>query len=79
MTWWFSKDEVPALYKEDWDFEYKSKPVLGYLTDGTMRVVFAQQYEDESEVVKWYTSCGEQWDVTSCITHWTELPEPPTK
>lgn len=78
MTQWFSKDTFPALYKEYWDFEYKSKPVLGCMKDGIMKIVFAHRYEDE-DTVNWYSACSERWDWTHWITHWSELPEPPVK
>lgn len=78
MTEWHTKDEIPAMHKEDWDFEYESKPVIGCMKDGTMKIVFAHRYEDE-DIVNWHTACSERWVVTSWITHWTELPEPPIK
>lgn len=78
MTQWFSEDTVPVMYKKDRYFVHNSKPVLGCMKDGAMKVVFAQRYEDE-ETVNWYTADSERRVLTGWITHWSELPEPPVK
>lgn len=76
MSTWFSKDVVPEMGKEDYDFRFTSEPVLGFLSDKTKAVVVAYRYEDEDEVY-WKTNDSEQWNVTSSLKYWCELPSDP--
>ena len=55
----------------------ESLPVLGYCTDGTIRVVVLEWIDEDGEPA-WYTNCSEHWNMGKGVTHWMPLPEPPS-
>lgn len=77
MIVWFDKKVVPMLRQSDWEFEYKSSPVLGLLGGGKMAVVYAVQCEESGDV-EWRTDCSEGWNVTNSLVCWSNLPENPS-
>ena len=59
-----------------WETAYRSVPVIGYIASTEdMRVVTCEWNEMHE---RWYTCDRERWDVTGAITHWHQLPTPPS-
>jgi len=78
---WKSANELPELHQE-WASPLRSDPVLVHRKSGKICTAVYEVWLDEDDEsqecdAKWVTDDSEGWDITTEVTHWMSLPEPP--
>lgn len=69
---WLPVSQLPRMKAADFG-KLSSGELLGYMCDGSQRIVTVERYADEDCTPDWYTACSERWLVTGRILYWHPL------